>query len=87
MSEVFNNKRKPITPSIGTLSSKAKVDPIRIEDLVIYIPGYSNCHFKRLRYKGCPTLTSQKEFAHGVKLIEMNRDNLIRDLYHLLKNK
>lgn len=87
MSKVFNNKRKPLTPSTGILSSKAKVAPIWVEDLVIYVPGYSNCYFKRLKYKGCPVLTPQKEFARGVELIEKNRDNLIRDLYHLLNNK
>lgn len=82
------NKRKALSPNKSLFISKAQVQPLRIEDMVISRAGSSKLHFVRLKYKGCPTLTSgfhaKPYFKESTVLIDMNRDAFIRELYSLL---
>jgi integrase len=82
------NKRKALSPNKSVFISKAQVQPLRIEDMIISIAGKSKLYFVRLKYKGCPTLTSgfhtKPHFKEGTVLIDMNRDAFIRELYSLL---
>ncbi|EGI72763.1 hypothetical protein PH505_be00380 [Pseudoalteromonas distincta] len=84
MSNVLKNKRKALIPSKELVTPKAQVEPLNVDGMVIIVPGYDTCHFKRFRYKGCPPLTTRGEIRKDIELIDMGRDNFIRDLYHLL---
>lgn len=63
----------------------AGVEPLRIEDMIIKVPGRGSLYFKRLKYKGCPKLNPiTREFATTVSLIDAGRDDFIRECYQLI---
>ncbi|MCG9707414.1 hypothetical protein L1D46_01135 [Pseudoalteromonas sp. Isolate3] len=80
------NKRKTLSPEPNLFTTKAKVQQLNIESMVL--PYGGNCHLLRLKYKGCPTLQSQEGsppyFREGTVLVDMDRDSFIRELYLLL---
>jgi len=79
------NKRRPAEVTREMVAPKAAVTSLLIKDLVIYTDS-GVCHFKRLKYKSVPNLQSGKtEFRLDATLIDMKRDNLIRELYQLMK--
>lgn len=80
-----NTKRKALHPAKELIARHVQVQPLRIEDMVIAIPGRSKCYFKRLKYKGCPALANTKsEFPSNTVLIDMKRDTFIRECYQLM---
>ncbi|MGL5668713.1 MAG: hypothetical protein ACRDD9_21630 [Shewanella sp.] len=72
----------PITNPIHQLS---------IEAMVISTAGGGKCYFKRLKYKGCPPVLGGQDqlksgqFCHSEKLIDMQRDAMIHELYELIR--
>jgi integrase len=84
----MTDKRKALSPNKSLFISKAQVQPLRIEDMVISRTGAGKLYFVRLKYKGCPTLSNSFHAKHcfkeGTVLIDMNRDAFIRELYSLL---
>lgn len=66
------------------------VESLRIENMVIYVPGAANLYFKRLKYKYCPPLKKgtfgkvPPTFSQEVELIDAGRDDFIRLCYQLL---
>lgn len=70
------------------LKRQAEVQVLRVEDMVISVPGRPRCYFNRLRYKGCPSfIKGTKEFKRSTELIDMKRDNFIRACYQLMSTK
>jgi len=86
MSEPSSNRRKALAPTRELVVPKANVEPIDINCMVIAISGYDTCHLKRLKYKGCPPLTTRGEIRKDIELVNMNRDDFIRDFYRLLND-
>lgn len=84
MRKTLSNKRKALTPTRELIAPKAKVEPISINDMILTVEGYDKCFFNRLKYKGCPSLNYKWKVIRADELVDMNRDNFIRDLYHLL---
>lgn len=79
------SKRKPAPVTREMVAPKASITPLSIDNMVIRFNGFPALHFKRLKYKHCPTLTAgTSEFPSDVKLIDMKRDSFIRELYSLL---
>lgn len=84
------NKRKALQPVKSMVRLPGTVEPLRIEDMVISTP-HCNLYFKRLKYKGCPTLSTGRfgsispQFRQGVELIDAERDDFIRECFQLLK--
>jgi len=84
MAQNKSTKRKALKAPKESILRQAEIQPLRVEDMVIACPG-SLCHFKRLRYKGCPTLSVfGSEFSDEIELINMNRDGFIRGCYQIL---
>lgn len=80
------NKRKAVLPELDMLALKATVTPLLIEDMIINIPGKGSAHFKKLKYKGCPNISSQTlEFNTNQELICMGRESFVREMYQLMK--
>lgn len=84
MRKTISNKRKALSPTRELIAPKAKVEPIGINDMVLAVEGYDKCFFNRLKYKGCPPLNNKWKVIRADELIDMNRDDFIRELYHLL---
>jgi integrase len=78
-------KRKAVYPNEEHAGFQAEVYQLCIEEMVLSPQGKASCHFKRLKYKGCPKLTSLAFFPEKTKLIDMNRDAFIRDCYQIMK--
>ena len=55
------NKRKALKVTKEMVAPLANVEPLAIEDAVLKAEGASKCYFKRLKYKGCPKLTTKGE--------------------------
>ena len=79
-------KKSPRTLPHHRVSPSSLTSPITIELMTIDTP-FGRCYFKRLRYKGCPPIASgvsklrSGNFKHPDQLIDMHRDNTIRELY------
>jgi len=86
------SKRKALQPAESMFRQPGSVEPLRVEDMVIKRQGVSSMYFKRLKYKGCPKLTSGSfgtitpQFKLGVELIDAGRDEFIRECYRCLKD-
>ncbi|QFT12977.1 hypothetical protein [Vibrio sp. THAF190c] len=79
------NKRKALTPSKKILNHSAQVKKLHVDDMVLKYNSNRFIYFKRLKYKGCPKLKfSTAEFPTGTKLIDMQRDDFIREFYEYL---
>lgn len=64
---------------------KATVEPLRIEDMVIKSDVGNALYFKRMKYKGCPEISSVTlDFKKGVELIDAGRDGFIREYYQIM---
>lgn len=78
------NRRKPAKVIRDMVAPKATVIPLSIDDMVVKVYGGA-CHFKRLKYKGCPTIWSRTgEFRSDSVLVDMNRDGFIRELFGVI---
>jgi hypothetical protein len=84
---MLNSRRKAVVPTKESVALLADIQPLNIEDLIIVINNRDKLHFKRLKYKGCPTLLGHtSDFPSSVVLIDMNRDSFIRDCYQKMQN-
>jgi hypothetical protein len=85
---VMGRRRRRVIPDL-IIESVNNVEPISIEAMVLDT-RLGNCHFKRLKYKGCPpTFTSKKSgtfFNNKYVLVDMNRDALIRELWNMVSS-
>ncbi|WP_218044988.1 hypothetical protein, partial [Kiloniella majae] len=64
---------------------RATVNPIHIIDMNIAVPGRGKMYFKRFKYQGFPVLDNQTaDFKKGALLVDMKRNDLIRNLYQLM---
>ncbi|TVP14809.1 hypothetical protein [Shewanella sp. KCT] len=67
------------------------VRPMSIEAMVIATDGGGKCYFKRLKYKGCPLVLGGRDplksekFCPSEQLVDMQRDEIIRELYELIR--
>lgn len=81
------NKRKALQPARSLVARNFEVHTLRIEDMVLNVPGRPSCYFKRLRYRGCPTLVNAgKHFPPDTILVDMKRDSFIRECYQLMSD-
>ncbi|MCD9489177.1 MULTISPECIES: hypothetical protein [Photobacterium] len=78
-------KRKAI--KVVTKPKTASVEPLSIDDMYIDNGKGQKFWFKRLRYRGVPTLVkggcNQGEFKNPDELVFANRDGFIREIYRL----
>tara|TARA_R110002012_G_scaffold320218_2_gene542796 strand:- start:663 stop:2531 length:1869 start_codon:yes stop_codon:yes gene_type:complete len=79
------NKRKALKVTKEMVAPLANVEPLAIEDAVLKAEGASKCYFKRLKYKGCPKLTTKGELREFTLYIDMKRDTFVREMYLLFK--
>ncbi|OKY25999.1 hypothetical protein BI291_13845 [Thalassotalea sp. PP2-459] len=83
--KVLKGKRKELAPIRDNVAPRATVNPIHIIDMNIAVPGRGKMYFKRFKYKGCPVLDNQTaDFKKGALLVDMKRNDLIRNLYQLM---
>lgn len=76
------NQRKALRPLKSIMKRNADIKILRIEDMTISPSGGSTLYFKRLKYKGCPKINNLLgDFYEGVDLIDMGRDDFVRDCY------
>ena len=79
------NRRKALKPAKGLIARQLEIHTLHVNDMFINIPGRPSCYFKRLRYRGCPTLLNAgKDFPSDTILVDMKRDNFIRECYQLM---
>ena len=83
-STVKSGRRKPVKISKEMVSASSSIESLRIEDLVLELNS-RKLHFKRLKYKGCPFLTTQGELNPKLKHQDMKRDEFVRQMYRLFK--
>lgn len=79
----LGNKRKAVKPTREMVAPVASVEPLSIQGMVLKAEGRSKCHFKRLKYKGCPPLSKKGELEEPTRWIDMKRDIFVRDMYRL----
>lgn len=79
------NKRKAVRVTRAMVAPMASVESLTIENMVLEAEGCSKAHFKRLKYKGCPVLAKNGEFKASTQLIDMERDDFVREMYCLFK--
>lgn len=91
MSSKVSRKSRRTLP-VSQAEKLDNISPIRVEDMILKSPK-STSYFQRLKYKGCPKLSSSKlhisTFSADTELIDMKRDLLIRELwigFNTLKN-
>ncbi|MFT2092103.1 hypothetical protein [Paraglaciecola sp. 2405UD69-4] len=77
-----NKRRKPARVSSDMVAPSANLEPLKIEDMVLVSETKGRSHFKRLKYNGCP---SRLNGGHPHKLLDMNRDDFVRQMYRLFK--
>ena len=78
------SKRKALTLDQNFIIQGAMLEPLDIQDLVLSCDK-GKAHFQRLRYFGCPTLTSLGELDPSKDYINMRRDEFVRSMYHLFR--
>ncbi|WP_082960730.1 hypothetical protein [Photobacterium phosphoreum] len=78
-------KRKAI--KVVTKPKTASVEPLSIDDMCIESSRGAKFRFKRLRYRGVPSLVAggdkKGEFKNPDELVFVNRDEFIREVYRL----
>lgn len=81
----LGNKRKAAKVTREMVAPMASVEPLTIENMVLKAKGATKAHFKRLKYKGCPGLSTKGLLKENTQYIDMRRDDFVREMYRLLK--
>ena len=83
-SVVRHSSRKPVRILPSIIAPTGRVETLTIDQMILTIGESKKCHFKRLKYKGCPALTKRGDLAPNIEHIDMKRDKFIREIYYLL---
>jgi hypothetical protein len=81
----LESKRKALKVTKEMIAPLASFEPLSIMAMVLKTKTGKACHFKRLKYKGCPKLTKKGELNKSTQYIDMKRDTFVREVYRLFK--
>lgn len=97
MVKIPKSKRRQhtATPSVQKQTTeqkpKAEVKPIPIDAMIIVTPYNKKAYFRRLKYKGCPPIAHAGKyvgkFSPNTVLIDMQRDQFVKDMYELFTSE